>query len=70
MVCQKWSQSPNSMFFCRPLLLKNYFHCISWQSQLLEDREKLRKEKEEFNEKIQAIERLGGGTSHLMNGSN
>jgi len=37
---------------------------------LVEDREKLRKEKEEFNDKIQAIERLGGGTSHLMNGSN
>ncbi|KAJ7386387.1 hypothetical protein OS493_008511 [Desmophyllum pertusum] len=40
------------------------------KNQLLEDRDKLRREKEEFNEKIEAIEKLGSGANHLMNGSN
>lgn len=39
------------------------------KSQLVEERERLRKEKIEFGEKIEAIEKLGGGTSHLINGA-
>lgn len=37
--------------------------------QLADDRERLRRETEAFNEKIEAIERLGTGASHTMNGS-
>lgn len=39
------------------------------QRQLDEDRQKLRQEREEFKQKIEAIEKLGSGASHIMNGS-
>lgn len=38
------------------------------KGQLVEERERLRKEKIEFGEKIEAIEKLGGGANHLLNG--
>lgn len=39
------------------------------QRQLDEDRQKLRQEREEFKQKIEAIEKLGSEASHTMNGS-
>ena len=39
------------------------------QRQMDEDRQKLRREREEFKQKIEAIEKLGSGASHTMNGS-
>lgn len=39
------------------------------QRQLDEDRQKLRQEREQFKQKIEAIEKLGSGASHIMNGS-
>lgn len=41
----------------------------SQQRQLDEDRLKLRQEREEFKQKIEAIEKLGSGASHIVNGS-
>ena len=42
---------------------------ICQQRQLDEDRLKLRQEREEFKQKIEAIEKLGSGASHIVNGS-
>lgn len=39
------------------------------QRQLDEDRQKLRQEREEFQQKIEAIEKLGSVASYLVNGS-
>lgn len=43
--------------------------CTFQQRQLDEDRQKLRQEREQFKQKIEAIEKLGSGASHITNGS-